>query len=189
MATTTAEWIVKNDKIPRPMNCYFVFLSDFRSKALESGGPGTGRSLKRQHGISRDARDAWRALSRKERGLWIEKAERLKELHEKMYPGYKYLPLGAAESGLAKKGTKKRERAVREWALRQAAEREKAAAEKAELVCNEAHCVVLRGRWAAPEGGETRPRANGGRTGLRLESSDDFLFLCSALFNFSYDQL
>ncbi|KAI0339269.1 hypothetical protein BDW22DRAFT_1336484, partial [Trametopsis cervina] len=68
--------------IPRPLNSWFLFLADFRSKS----------TLSDQRMVTKMASAKWRSLSPDERAKWDEKAREAMQEHAKAFPQYKYRP-------------------------------------------------------------------------------------------------
>ncbi|KAK0446418.1 uncharacterized protein EV420DRAFT_902192 [Desarmillaria tabescens] len=74
-------------KIPRPLNCYFIFRKDVIDKKLiPKGTEHDSRHLSRIIG------ELWRKLSEEEKNEYYRRAEVEKEAHQKLYPDYAYHP-------------------------------------------------------------------------------------------------
>jgi len=88
--------------VPRPRNAFIIFRCDFvHQKKLPE-------SVEHDHrNISRIVGKIWREMSDAEKAPWFVKAEREKQEHIVMFPGYRYIP-GAHSASKAGLGRKKR---------------------------------------------------------------------------------
>ena len=89
----------REDHIKRPMNAFMTWSQHERRKIIEETPD------RHNAEISKELGRRWRLLTEGERQPWKEEAERLRVLHQKEYPDYKYKPKkkprGAATSAAA----------------------------------------------------------------------------------------
>ncbi|KAI9439989.1 hypothetical protein H4582DRAFT_1944305 [Lactarius indigo] len=75
--------------IPRPRNAFILFRCDFVAQKKIPA------SVEPDHrNISRIVGRVWRAMSDQERRPWVEEAKKEREMHKKLYPQYRYSPMG-----------------------------------------------------------------------------------------------
>eukprot|EP00092_Neocalanus_flemingeri_P014393 GFUD01015525.1.p1 GENE.GFUD01015525.1~~GFUD01015525.1.p1 ORF type:complete len:482 (-),score=58.44 GFUD01015525.1:831-2276(-) len=79
--------------IKRPMNAFMVW-SQLRRRLIIAENPDSHNAE-----ISKNLGKAWKMLTDKERAPFIEEAEKLRMLHQKEYPDYKYRPKKRQKSG------------------------------------------------------------------------------------------
>ncbi|KAG1448160.1 hypothetical protein G6F56_009026 [Rhizopus delemar] len=75
-----------NEKIPRPMNCFMIYRLE-RQREIVSECPGANH-----RDISKITAKWWKEMTKEEKQLYREKAEKKKNEHNKLYPNYKYSP-------------------------------------------------------------------------------------------------
>jgi len=79
--------------IKRPMNAFMVW-SQLQRRRIIADNPDSHNAE-----ISKNLGKAWKSLTDKERAPFIEEAEKLRMLHQKEYPDYKYRPKKRQKSG------------------------------------------------------------------------------------------
>ncbi|KAK0491748.1 hypothetical protein EDD18DRAFT_1186150 [Armillaria luteobubalina] len=91
----------KKNRIPRPLNCYFIFRKDVvDKKMIPKGAEHDSRHLSRIIG------QLWKNLSEDEKAHYYRRAFEERKRHEELYPDYVYRP--QRRSGEIKKRTVKR---------------------------------------------------------------------------------
>ncbi|KAH6901519.1 high mobility group box domain-containing protein, partial [Coprinopsis sp. MPI-PUGE-AT-0042] len=74
--------------IPRPPNAFILFRSDFWAREKQKLNP-----VERNHrDISRIAGHCWRNLDPISKQRYYERSIRLREMHRRQYPDYKFKP-------------------------------------------------------------------------------------------------
>ncbi|KAK0215151.1 hypothetical protein IW262DRAFT_1465970 [Armillaria fumosa] len=77
----------KKNRIPRPLNCYFIFRKDVvDKKMIPKGAEHDSRHLSRIIG------QLWKNLSEDEKAHYYRRAVEERERHEELYPDYVYQP-------------------------------------------------------------------------------------------------
>lgn len=76
----------KKNHVKRPLNAFMLWAKDERNKMREGNPELHNASISKHLGI------VWQGLDRKIKDCYQAKAQQLKLLHEKEYPGYKYQP-------------------------------------------------------------------------------------------------
>lgn len=79
--------------IKRPMNAFMVW-SQLQRRRIIADNPDSHNAE-----ISKNLGKAWKSLTDKERAPFIEESEKLRMLHQKEYPDYKYRPKKRQKSG------------------------------------------------------------------------------------------
>jgi len=75
-----------NNHVKRPLNAFMVWAKQERRKILDNNPD------LRNNDISKDLGKKWQQLSEEKKSFYYEEARRLKHIHAKQNPGYKYTP-------------------------------------------------------------------------------------------------
>ncbi|KAK0185319.1 hypothetical protein F5146DRAFT_1072385 [Armillaria mellea] len=86
-STSPNESSREKNRIPRPLNCYFIFRKDVvDKKMIPKGAEHDSRHLSRITG------QLWKSLSEGERAHYYRRAIKERQRHEELYPDYVYQP-------------------------------------------------------------------------------------------------